>query len=183
MIEHSSRGVQDVWQGDPANLRAIPGVGEAIADKLDELFRTGQMGYYEKIRAQIPEGLVDMLAIPGVGPKTVSKFWKDFNITTLDGLKQALENPEKNLPGIGDKTIENLKQGIGTIGLHTTRVRLAVAFYFAEELMAGTESASCGNTIEKISPAGSLRRLRATIGDLDIARRARTSRKRFSTRL
>ena len=167
VIEHSSRGVQDVWQGDTANLRAIPGVGEAIAEKLDELFRTGQMGYYEKIRAQIPEGLVDMLAIPGVGPKTVSKFWKEFNITTLDGLKQALENPEKNLPGIGDKTIENLKQGIGTIGLHTTRVRLAVAFYFADELMDDLKRA-CGSAIEKISPAGSLRRLRATIGDLDI---------------
>lgn len=167
VIEHSSRGVQDVWNGDPANLRAIPGVGEAIAEKLDELFRTGKMGYYEKIRAQIPEGLVEMLAIPGVGPKTVSKFWKEFNITTLDGLKQALENPEKNLPGIGDKTIENLKQGIGTIGLHTTRVRLAVAFYFAVELMDALKNA-CGSAIEKISPAGSLRRLRATIGDLDI---------------
>ncbi len=167
VIEHSSRGVQDVWQGDTANLRAIPGVGEAIADKLDELFRTGQMGYYEKIRAQIPEGLVEMLAIPGVGPKTVAKFWQEFNITTLDGLKQALENPEKNLPGIGDKTIENLKQGIGTIGLHTTRIRLAVAFYFAEELMDELKRA-CGKQIVKISPAGSLRRLRATIGDLDI---------------
>jgi DNA polymerase (family 10) len=167
VIEHSSRGVQDIWAGDPANLRAIDGVGEAIAEKLDELFRTGQMSYYEKIRAQIPEGLVDMLAIPGVGPKTVSKFWHEFNITTLDGLKQALENPEKNLPGIGEKTIENLKQGIGTIGLHTTRVRLAVAFYFAQELMDALQKV-CGSAIEKISPAGSLRRLRATIGDLDI---------------
>lgn len=167
VIEHSSRGVQDVWQGDAANLRAIPGVGEAIADKLDELFRTGKMSYYEKIRAQIPEGLVDMLAIPGVGPKTVSKFWKDFDITTLDGLKQALEAPEKNLPGIGDKTIENLRQGIGTIGLHTTRVRLAVAFYFAQELMDELKAA-VGGAMKDISPAGSLRRLRPTIGDLDI---------------
>ena len=123
VIEHSSRGVQDVWAGDPANLRAIPGVGEAIADKLDELFRTGQMGYYEKIRQQIPEGLVDMLAIPGVGPKTVSKFWKEFKITTLEALKQALENPAKNLPGVGDKTLENLKQGISLIGAHTKRVQ------------------------------------------------------------
>lgn len=167
VIEHSSRGVQDVWQGDTANLRAIPGVGEAIADKLDELFRTGKMGYYEKIRAQIPEGLVDMLAIPGVGPKTVSKFWKDFNITTLEGLKAALEDPDKNLPGTGEKTIENLKQGIGTIGAHTKRVRLAVAAYFAKELMDGLQAAT-GTAIKNISPAGSLRRLRATIGDLDL---------------
>lgn len=167
VIEHSSRGVQDIWQGDPENLRAIPGVGEAIADKLDELFRTGRISYYEKIRAQIPEGLVDLLAIPGVGPKTVSKFWKEYNITTLDGLKTALQDPGKNLPGLGDKTIENLKQGIGTIGLHTTRVQLATAYYFANELIDELQKA-CGSALVKISTAGSLRRLRPTIGDLDL---------------
>jgi DNA polymerase (family 10) len=167
VIEHSSRGVQDVWAGDPANLRAIPGVGEAIAEKLDELFRTGQMSYYEKIRAQVPEGLVDMLAIPGVGPKTVAKFWQELNITTLNELKVALEDPAKNLPGTGDKTVENLRQGIAALGLHTTRVRLAVAFYFADELMAAMQEA-CGDALEKISTAGSLRRLRPTIGDLDL---------------
>lgn len=167
VIEHSSRGVHDVWQGDPTNLRAIPGVGEAIADKLDELFRTGQMGYYEKIRAQIPEGLVELLQIPGVGPKTVAKFWKEFNLTTLDALKGALENPEKNLPGIGDKTIENLKQGIATIGLHTTRVQLATATYFADELIEELQKA-VGDSIQKISTGGSLRRLRPTIGDVDL---------------
>lgn len=167
VIQHSSRGVQDVWGGDAANLRAIPGVGEAIADKLDELFRTGQMSYYEKIRAQIPEGLVDMLAIPGVGPKTVSKFWHDFNIVTLDGLKAALQDPPKNLPGIGEKTIENLKQGIGTIGLHTTRIQLATATYFADELIEALQKA-VGSAIQQISTAGSLRRLRPTIGDLDL---------------
>ncbi len=167
VIERSSHGVQDAWQGDPANLRRIDGVGEAIAEKLDELFRTGQMSYYEKIRAQIPEGLVELLQIPGVGPKTVSKFWHAYNITTLDGLKEALTDAEKNLPGLGAKTIENLKQGIGAIGLHTTRVRLAVAFYFAQELMDALQNA-CGGAIEKISPAGSLRRLRPTIGDIDL---------------
>ncbi len=167
VIEHSSRGVQDIWAGDPANLRAIDGVGEAIAEKLDELFRTGKMSYYEKIRAQVPEGLVELLAIPGVGPKTVAKFWKEFNITTLDELKHALEDPEKNLPGIGEKTIENLKQGIGTIGLHTTRVWLAVAFYFAQELMQELHQA-VGASIQKISTGGSLRRMRPTIGDIDL---------------
>lgn len=176
VIEHSSRGVQELWAGDAANLRAIDGVGEAIADKLDELFRVGQMSYYEKIRAQLPEGLVDLLALPGVGPKTAAKFWKEFHITTLDGLKQALENPEKNLPGLGAKTIDNLKQGFNTLGAHTTRVRLAVAFYFAQELMDGLEHA-CGKAIEKISPAGSLRRLRPTIGDIDLLVASRTPEK------
>ncbi len=176
VIEHSSHGVQDAWQGDPANLRRIDGVGEAIADKLDELFRTGQLSYYEKIRAQLPEGLVELLQIPGVGPKTVAKFWHEYNITTLDGLKQALDDPEKNLAGLGAKTVENLKQGIGAIGLHTTRVRLAVAFYFAQELMDALQRV-CGAAIEKISPAGSLRRLRPTIGDIDLVVASRAPQK------
>lgn len=176
VIEHSSRGVQELWAGDAANLRAIDGVGAAIADKLDELFRVGQMSYYEKIRAQLPEGLVDLLAIPGVGPKTAAKFWKEFHITTLDGLKQALENPDKNLPGLGAKTIDNLKQGFNTLGAHTTRVRLAVAFYFAQELMDELKRA-CDKTIEKISPAGSLRRLRPTIGDIDLLVASRSPEK------
>lgn len=167
VIEHSTRGVQDLWAGDSENLRAIPGVGQAIAEKLDELFRTGQLGYYEKIRKQIPEGLVEMLAIPGVGPKTVSKFWRDFNITTLEGLKKALETPDTSLKGVGDKTIANLKQGIATLGAHTTRVQLAVATYFAQELIDELKK-TCGSAIQQISTAGSLRRLRPTIGDLDL---------------
>lgn len=166
-IANLSRGVQAIWDGDEDNLRAIPGVGEAIASKLDELFRTGTMRYYEKISAQIPAGLVELLAIPGVGPKTVAKFWKDFNITSLEQLASALENPGVNLKGVGDKTIENLKQSIATMSRHTTRLLLASAFWFAEELMSDLRKA-CGPSLVKISTAGSLRRLRATIGDLDL---------------
>lgn len=173
VIEHSTRGVQELWGGDPANLRALPGVGEAIAEKLDELFRTGQMSYYEKIRKQVPEGLVELLAIPGVGPKTVSKFWHTYNITNLEQLQEALQDPTHKLAGLGEKTIENLKQGIATLARHTTRVRLAVAYYFAEDLIASLQKA-CGAALQEISAAGSLRRLRATIGDLDLLAAAET---------
>lgn len=167
VIEHSSRGIQDVWAGDADNLRAVPGVGDAISEKLDELFRTGKMSYYEKISAQVPPGLVDLLSIPGVGPKTVSKFWHDYHITSLEQLQAALKNPETNLAGIGDKTIENLKQGIGAMSSHTTRLRLAVAYDFAEEVIAALKK-QCGEALTEISTAGSLRRMRPTIGDLDL---------------
>lgn len=167
VIEHSSRGVQDLWQGDPDNLRAIPGVGEAIAEKLDELFRTGHISYYEKIRAQVPEGLVTMLGIPGVGPKTVVKFWKELDITTIEQLQAALEDPEHKLPGVGDKTVENLKQGIATLSRHSTRVLLPIAFHFVEEVIAQLKDA-CGDACEQISTAGSYRRQRATVADIDL---------------
>lgn len=167
VIAHASRSVQDLWAGDRDNLRAIPGVGEAIADKLDELFRTGRLGYYEKITAQVPAGLVELLGIPGVGPRTVTKFWKEFNITTLAALQEALQDPETRLKGVGEKTIENLKQGIATLSRHSTRVLLPVAVYFVEEMLAALKEA-CGDKAVKVSSAGSYRRLRATIGDVDL---------------
>src|SRR5512142_1186882 len=91
-IEHLGRNLQDIWAGDPKNLREISGIGEAIALKLDELFRTGQMSYYEKISKGIPEGLFEMMTIPGVGPQTVLKLWKELeisDISTLEGAARA----------------------------------------------------------------------------------------------
>lgn len=167
MIEHLSRGIQDIWAGDAENLREIPGIGEAMSEKLDELFRTGRMKYYDKIAAQIPEGVLEFLTIPGVGPKTAARFWKDFHITSLSELESALSTGKLEAKGIGDKTIENLKAGIAALRRKGTRVLLAVAFSFATEIISALKSA-CGDEITEISTAGSLRRLRPTIGDLDV---------------
>src|SRR6188472_1213094 len=71
--------------------RPIPGVGQAIADKIFELATTGHMAYYEKLRAEIPRTLVDLLRIPGVGPKTVRIVWEALGIADLPGLKQAAQ--------------------------------------------------------------------------------------------
>lgn len=167
MIEHLSRGVQDIWAGDAKNLREIPGIGEAMSEKLDELFRSGRMSYYDKIAAKIPAGVLEFLTIPGVGPKTAARFWKDFHITSLAELEAALSSGKLGARGIGDKTIENLKAGIAALRRKGTRVLLAVAFSFAEEMIDALRSA-CGDEIVEISTAGSLRRLRPTIGDLDL---------------
>ena len=167
MIEHSSRSVQDIWAGDTENLRAIPGIGEAIADKLDELFRTGQMSYYEKISAQVPAGVLEFLSIPGVGPKTAAKFWKEYQITSLPDLELALNNGRLEELGVGAKTIENLKAGVAQIHRQSKRVLLAIAYSFAEEMMDALKAAA-GKSIVEISSAGSLRRMRPTIGDLDL---------------
>ena len=167
MIEHLSRGVQDIWAGDAKNLRQIPGIGEAMSEKLDELFHTGHMKYYEKIAAQVPEGVLEFLTIPGVGPKTAARFWKDFGITSVPNLEGALGTGKLEAKGIGEKTIENLKAGIAALRRKGTRVLLAVAYSFAEEIIEELKSA-CGSAIAEISTAGSLRRLRPTIGDLDV---------------
>jgi DNA polymerase (family X) len=167
MIEHLSRSVQDIWSGDRENLRQIPGVGEALSEKLDELFRTGHMTYYEKIAAQVPAGVLEFLMIPGVGPKTAARFWKDLHITSLPELEAALRSGKLTSKGIGEKTIENLKAGIAAVRRKGTRVVLALAFSFAQEMIEALNVA-CGDAVAEISMAGSLRRMRATIGDLDL---------------
>lgn len=167
MIEHLSRGVQDIWGGDAENLRAIPGIGEAMSEKLDELFRTGRMSYYDKIAAKVPQGVLEFLTIPGVGPKTAARFWKDFHITSVPELEAALSSGKLEAKGIGEKTIQNLQAGIAALRRKGTRVLLAVAFSFAEEMIQALKTA-CGDEIVELSTAGSLRRMRPTIGDLDL---------------
>src|SRR5262249_52632606 len=81
---------QDVnvaWKA--GRLRGIPGVGQAIAEKIDELLGTGKLGFYEKLKAEIPEGLIALLAVPDVGPKKAAMFWKKLNITSVAELEAA----------------------------------------------------------------------------------------------
>ncbi len=168
VIEHLSRGVQDIWEGDAENLKNIHGIGPAMSEKLDELFRTGHMSYYERLASEVPVGILEFLTIPGIGPKTAARFWKEWNITNLAELDAALKSGDsEKLKGLGEKTIENLKAGIAAVRRKGTRVMLAVAYSFAEEMMDALRAA-CGDSIVEISTAGSLRRMRATIGDLDL---------------
>ncbi|MBI4788629.1 MAG: DNA polymerase/3'-5' exonuclease PolX [Chloroflexi bacterium] len=169
-IEHLGRNVQDIWAGDPKNLRAINGVGEAIALKIDELFRTGHMSYYEKISKDIPSGLFELLTIPGIGPKTVMRLWKDLNITDVISLEAGVRAGKlRDLAGFGAKSEEKILAGIDAQRRKksSTRVLLGRALPFAEVVVAALREA-CGSMCEHIEAAGSLRRMRATIGDIDI---------------
>ncbi len=104
-------------------LDEIPGAGEAIKKKLIELVNTGHLEYYEKLKAEFPDGVMELLAVPGVGPKTAEMLVKDAGITSVDALEAALE-AGKDLPHIGGKTREKILQGIrdmknaGRIKLH-----------------------------------------------------------------
>jgi DNA polymerase (family 10) len=169
-IEHLPRNLQDVWQGDAENLRQINGVGEAIAQKLDELLRTGQMSYFDKISKDIPPGLFDLMTIPGVGPKTVMRLWKDLKITDVNALEVAARSGKLHeLSGFGAKTEEKILAGIDAQRRKksSTRVLLGRALPFADEMVTAMREA-CGRSIHDIMAAGSLRRMRPTIGDIDI---------------
>ena len=169
-IEHLGRDIRDIWQNDPKNLRAIQGVGEALAEKLDELLRTGEMSYYRKISKRIPDGIFEMLTIPDVGPKTVARLWKKLKITNVAKLEHAARAGKlRVLKGFGARSEEKILAGIEAARRKksSTRVLLGVAYPFAQEIVAALRAA-CGDAIRDIAPAGSLRRMKPTIGDLDL---------------
>ena len=120
-IEELTVPVSDlVVQG---KLDEIPGAGEAIRKKLIELVNTGRLEYYEKLKAEFPPGVMELLAVPGVGPKTAEMLVKEAGITSIDALEAALETG-KEFPHIAGKTREKILQGIqdlrstGRIKLH-----------------------------------------------------------------
>ena len=109
-------------------LREIPGIGEAIAKKITELLTTGRLEAYEKLRSQFPEGISSLLAITGVGPKTVMRLYKELGISTVDDLEKAIvEGQVAALYRLGDKTAQNILRHIQRLRRKDLRVPLGEA--------------------------------------------------------
>jgi len=147
-------------------LLDLPGIGQTLADKIEELLTMGKLTFYERLSAEVPPGLVEMLAVPGLGAKKVARFWKELGITTLADLKAAAEAGKlAGLPGMGAKSEQKIIEGIEALARRTDRISIGEAYPAAkrvlEHLLALPESLH-GDI------AGSLRRRRATIGDIDL---------------
>ena len=156
--------VYDVWQG--GKLTDIPGVGKAISEKIEELYTTGQLEFLDKLSEEVPPSLADLLEVPDLGPKKVALFWVELGITDLADLEAAARGGElQELPGMGEKSEAKILAGIESLSRRTTRTPLWKAWPAAEDLLArlrqipGVEIAAAG---------GSLRRMRETVGDLDL---------------
>ena len=145
----------------------IPGVGQAISDKIAELVATGHMAYYERLRAEIPPSLVELLAIPGLGPKTVRLVYDELHVETLEDLRQAAEaGTLRGLKGISAKTEPQILAGIEALESRPARrLLLPRAEELINSIVAGLDGAP---GLRSIEPAGSFRRRRETIGDLDL---------------
>jgi DNA polymerase (family 10) len=87
-IGHLGQDLYDLWEAG-TDLRSIEGIGQAIADKIDELFSTGKLSFWEKLTAEVPDSLVEVLAIPDVGPKLAKAMWQDLGLTTVADVKGA----------------------------------------------------------------------------------------------
>lgn len=147
-------------------LTEIPGVGKAIAEKIDELLTTGKLDFLEKLKAEVPESLAEILQVPDLGPKKVALFWKELGITTLAELEAAARAGKlRSLPGMGEKSEAKVLAGIEALGRRSGRIPLGRAWPFAQELLAMLRQAP---GVVRAEAAGSLRRMRPTVGDLDL---------------
>lgn len=147
-------------------LRDIPGIGEAIARKITELLTTGRLEAYEKLRSEFPESINSLLAIQGVGPKTAVRLYKELDVSTVDDLEKAIQDGQvAALYRLGGKTAENILHHIQTLRRKDQRVPLGQALPVAEEILAELDRVP---GVHNLIPAGSLRRFKETIGDIDI---------------
>ncbi len=163
--------VNEIWKA--GKLQEIPGVGKAISEKIDELLRTGKLEFLEKLEKEVPPHLAEWLQVPGLGPKKVALIWKELDITTLSELeKAAREGKLRELPGMGAKSEAQIVAGIESLARRSGRIPLGRAFPLAKEIIAALMKVPGVSAAE---PAGSLRRMRPTVGDLDILVAARDS--------
>lgn len=149
--------------GDPPR---IPGAGDALSTKLAELASSGRLDYYDRLRAQVPSGLLDMLRIGGVGPRTVKLLHDELGIGSVEELRAAAEQGQlRGLKGLSARTEQSILEGIARIEQRSTRLLLHDADELVGELLARLRDVPGAKRLEA---AGSLRRRRATIGDLDL---------------
>ena len=149
-----------------SRLNEIPGVGEAISEKIGELIDTGKLGYLEKLRSEIPRGILSLLEVPEVGPKTAMVLFQQLNIQSVEELKQAIfDHRLQGIKGFGPKTEERILQGIRILESRGGRSLLGGAYTAANSIL---EYLKAKHPDVRMSIAGSLRRMKETIGDIDI---------------
>ncbi len=165
-IESFPERLEDVARDPNRKLTDIPGIGADLAKKITELVETGKSSYHQEQIAKIPHSLLDMLQLQTVGPQKVRLFYKQANIQSVDELEAAAkEGRLRDLPGMSEKSEENILKAIEVFRRAAGRFRLDTAFETAEVLTAWLRDLK---TVEEVTPAGSLRRGRETVGDLDL---------------
>ena len=158
------REASEYWK--EGRLEEIPGVGKAIAEKIDELLSTGKLEFLERLKQEVPPGLVEWLPIPGLGPKRAAMIWKTLKITSFAELEAAAkEGKLRTLPGMGAKSEAAILEGIASLSRRTVRIPLGRADPIAQALI---EELKKVKGVVDAQPGGSLRRMRDTVGDLDI---------------
>ncbi len=165
-LETLKDDVAEVYQkGGLKALKAIPGVGESIALKIEEYLTTGKMQYYEEFKRKLPIELDEIVAVEGVGPKKAKVLYETLGIKTLDELEEAARaHLIAPLFGFGDKTEKNILEAIAFLKTSKGRFLLGEILPIATQVLEKLKSLK---EVEQVSAAGSLRRMKETIGDVD----------------
>jgi len=150
---------------EAGELGSVKGIGTALVDKIETLRRTGELEYYTKLRASVAPGLIEMLDIPGLGGKKVKRLHDELGLDTINGLKAACESGQvATLKGFGKKSEEKILSGIENRAAYAQRHLWWAAREVAGPILEGLRDLT---QVERAEAAGSLRRLKETVGDLD----------------
>jgi len=165
-LETLKNDVEDLYKaGGLKALKSIPGVGESIAHKIEEYLTTGRIQYYEEFKKKMPIALDEIVAVEGVGPKKAKVLYEKLEVKTLEELEAAAKNHKiAPLFGFGEKTEKNLLQAIEFLKGSKGRFLLGEILPIANEVLKQLQRLP---EVERLSTAGSLRRMKETIGDVD----------------
>jgi DNA polymerase (family 10) len=165
-VESLSESLADIVRNNSSRLTELEGIGDDLAKKIVTIVDSGELPQLNELREEVPQGVRAMLRIAGLGPKKAAALWKELSITSLDQLKQAAEQGQiANLKGFGKKTETSILEGLSQVEQAGTRVYLAEAKPLADAIVADLVKLP---GVKQVSAAGSVRRLRETIGDLDV---------------
>lgn len=163
-IEFLSEDIQDLINEN--RLTEIPGVGDDLAQKIIEITKTGKLKFFEELKKSIPEGLLELLNVPSVGPKHAKLFYDKLGIRGVKELEEfARRGKLLELEGIKKKTVENILKGIALLKKGRERMDLAQAINTADKFIQPLKN---NPYLQKISACGSLRRMKETVRDIDI---------------
>ncbi len=163
-IGSMSQDLGEVWE--EGRLASLPGVGKAISEKIAEYLETGSLAYHQRLLEEVPRGVLDIMHIPGVGPKTAKLLHQRLGVASVEELKEAArEGRLEGIKGLGPKKAENILRGIAIRASTKGRKLLGEALPVAEGIL---DHLSAHAPVHRMSVAGSLRRMQETVGDIDI---------------
>ncbi len=167
VLEDYPEDIEEVYRkGGVKALKAIPGIGERIAQKIAEYLETGHMHKYEEVMSMVPQELLTLLDVQGIGPRTLRLAYDKLGVRTVEDFKRVLEDGSlARLPGMGPKKIENIKKGLELYERMRDRIPIGLAFPLVNEIIEAMKKL---DEVNRISACGSFRRMKETVGDLDI---------------
>ena len=152
---------------DGMDLKKVPGIGKAISDKIQEYIGTGQVATYQRTLEELPPGVLSIMTVPGIGPKTAYLIANDLHVSNIEELEQAIESGRlASLPGLGARTADNILRSIRSLRTKDQRTPIGDALAAAEGVVTALRE-QCPH-LTRLYPVGSLRRWEETIGDIDL---------------